>query len=79
MIDSTNGQEYLVIAPDHAALRACEQAAFNVYHVRVWGVTASGKDTNFSYYVRTDAKLSKARRAELEAFLRGVLWALANR
>jgi len=54
-------------------LQKIKDSIFNHFHIKVFGITASGLDTSFTYFLYTELKLSKNEINNLHYFISGIL------
>lgn len=66
-------QTRITEVPNYQALQKCRQLVFNRYQVDLYGITGSARDTEFSYILFTDGKITKPTLASVQAYINGVV------
>jgi hypothetical protein len=63
----------LGIAPSRHAFDKIRVLVSNRFGVKVGGVPGQGRDTDFSYYLSTDDRLTKAQLQSLNDYIAGII------
>lgn len=59
--------------PNWEALQKTRTLVFNRYQVRVYGITGKAHDTEFSYFIYTEQKLTKTQISILQNYIDGIV------
>lgn len=63
----------IIEVPNFQTLQKARVLVFNRFNVDIYGITSTAKDTEFTYHVYTDKKLSKSLLYTLHIYINGII------
>ena len=64
----------LIQVNGHELFQKIRSGIFNIYHLKVYGISIHADDTKLTYSIRIDKKVNKSNLAELKAFCKGMVY-----
>ena len=68
----------LIQVSGHELFQKIRSGIFNIYHLKVHGISINTDDVKLTYSIRIDEKVNKSNLAELKAFCKGIAYAYST-